>query len=195
VDLSERIEKLFDEHIRTSSYAKEVLAEPLNSAARAIVQGLLSGGKVLTCGNGGSAAQAQHFSTKMLCHFERERPGLPAIALTADTPAITAIGDSLDFKEVFAKQVGALGHPGDLLLAISADGLSRNIWRAVEIAHQRQLQVIALTGYDGGELSRLLNDQDIEIRVPSESTARIHETHLLVIHCLCDLIDAQLLGN
>lgn len=195
MDLSERIEKLFDEHIRTSSYAKEVLAEPLNSAARAIVQGLLSGGKVLTCGNGGSAAQAQHFSTKMLCHFERERPGLPAIALTADTPAITAIGDSLDFKEVFAKQVGALGHPGDLLLAISADGLSRNIWRAVEIAHQRQLQVIALTGYDGGELSRLLNDQDIEIRVPSESTARIHETHLLVIHCLCDLIDAQLLGN
>lgn len=195
MDLSGRITQLFDENISTSFFAKEVLIEPLGSAARLIVHSLLDGGKVLVCGNGNSAPHAQHFSTQMLIHFERERPGLPAIALTAGSPTLVTTDDGVDFKEIYAKQVGALGHPGDLLLVISVDGLSQSIWRAVEVAHQRQIQVIALTGFDGGELSELLNDKDIELRVPSDSTTRIHEAHLLVLHCLCDLIDAQLLGT
>ena len=195
LDLADRITQLFDDNIKTVSFSKETLVGPVHAAAQKIVHGLLNGGKVLACGNGGCAAQAQHFAATMLNHYERERPGLPAIALTADAPTITAIGDGLEFKEVFAKQVGALGHAGDLLLAISSDGLSQNVRRAVEISHQRQLQVIALTGHNGGELGGMLNGRDVEIRVPSESIARIHEVHLLVIHCLCDSIDAQLLGG
>ena len=172
-----------------------LLATPIREAAEMIVQSLLGGGKVLACGNGGSAGDAQHFSSEMLNRFERERPGLPAIALTTDSSTLTSISNDYAFAEVFAKQIGALGHPGDVLLAISTSGNSPNVVRAVEAAEEQQMKVVALTGRGGGRLGEMLREADVEIRVDSDSTARIQEVHLLVIHCLCDLIDTQLLGD
>ncbi len=172
-----------------------LLAAPIRLAAEMIVQSLLGGGKVLACGNGGSAGDAQHFSSEMLNRFERERPGLPAIALTTDTSTLTSISNDYAFAEVFAKQIGALGHPGDVLLAISTSGNSLNVVRAVEAAEEQQMKIVALTGRGGGRLGDMLREGDVEIRVDSDSTARIQEVHLLVIHCLCDLIDTQLLGD
>ncbi|MFM1890950.1 MAG: hypothetical protein RLZ44_27 [Pseudomonadota bacterium] len=195
MDLTERVQHLFDDSIQTKSLARSTLSAPIARAAALIVAGLLEGGKILSCGNGGSAADAQHFSSKMLCRFQRERPGLPAYALTTDTATLTAIANEYDYRESFAKQISAIGHPGDLLLAISTSGDSANVVRAAEVAHERQMKVIALTGRDGGALGRLLTDQDVEIRVPANTTARIQEVHLLTIHCLCDLVDAQLLGS
>lgn len=195
MDLTDRVRHLFDDSIRTKTQARTDLAAPIAEAAALVVATLLGGGKILSCGNGGSAADAQHFSAKMLCRFERERPGLPAYALTTDVAALTAIANDYDYRECFAKQVSAIGHPGDLLLAISTSGNSPNIVRAAEVAHGRQMKVIALTGRDGGELGRSLGTQDVEIRVPATTTARIQEVHLLTIHCLCDLVDEQLLGS
>lgn len=194
MDLTQHVLELFQDSIETKSRAMHVLASPLNDAADLMVQGLLSGAKILACGNGGSAADAQHFSSEMLNRFEHERPGLPALALTTDSSTLTSIANDYDYGEVFAKQISALGHPGDLLLAISTSGNSTNILRAVEAAQGRQMKVIALTGRNGGRVSGLLRSEDLEIRVPAESTARIQEVHLLCIHCLCDLIDRQLLG-
>lgn len=194
MDQKTRIEQLFNESIATKSHCLPQLAAPIGESANTIVNSLLGGGKVLSCGNGGSAADAQHFSSEMLNRFERERPGLPAIALTTDTSTLTSISNDYDYREVFSKQINALGHPGDVLLAISTSGNSANILSAVNSAQERQMQVIALTGRDGGKIGRMLDDEDIEIRVDSESTARIQEVHLLTIHCLCDLIDTQLLG-
>lgn len=174
--------------------AAPVLAPAICSAAERIASSLLASGKVLSCGNGGSAGDAQHFSSEMLNRFERERPGLPAMALTTDTSTITSIANDYDYSEIFSKQVRALGLAGDVLLAISTSGNSANVNRAVTAAHEKGMSVIALAGRDGGEMSGLLNADDIEIRVPAESTARIQEVHLLVIHCLCDLIDRQLFG-
>ena len=175
--------------------AMETLIEPITGAAEYIVSRLMQGSKVLSCGNGGSAGDAQHFSSEMLNRFERERPGLPAIALTTDTSTLTSIANDYCYEEIFSKQIRALGHPGDILLAISTSGNSANVVSAMEAAREQDLGIIALTGKDGGAMRGLLAEADIEICVPSESTARIQEVHLLVIHCLCGLIDTQLLGS
>jgi len=193
--LTELTEQYFQDSIETKIQSMEVLAEPITEAAEYIVERLMQGSKVMSCGNGGSAGDAQHFSSEMLNRFERERPGLPAISLTTDTSTITAIANDYNFQEIYAKQVRALGHPGDILLAISTSGNSENIIAAIEAAHEQDVSIIALTGKDGGDMREILSENDIEIRVPSETTARIQEVHLLVIHCLCALIDTQLLGN
>jgi len=193
-ELSNRVKQLFNDSIQTKAEAQDLLAAPIAEAAELIVSRMMEGGKTLSCGNGGSAADAQHFSSEMLNRFERERPGLPAFALTTDSSTITSIANDYDYEEVFAKQVRALGQPGDVLLAISTSGESPNVNAAIEAAHEREMYVVALSGKDGGRLATLLNDEDREIRAPSETTARIQEVHLLAIHCLCDLIDQQLLG-
>jgi D-sedoheptulose 7-phosphate isomerase len=195
MDLTARVNQLFTDSIQTKTQAQAGLAAPIAQAAGLIVGQMVSGGKVLSCGNGGSAADAQHFSSEMLNRFERERQGLPAIALTTDTSTLTSIANDYDYDEVFAKQVRALGQAGDILLAISTSGNSNNVNAAIETAHERGMQVIALSGKDGGRQAGLLQEGDIELRVPSEVTARIQEVHLLIIHCLCDLIDQQLLGS
>ena len=186
------------EHFRESialKQASEVLVPVIVEAGQALTECLLNDGKVLSCGNGGSASDAQHFSGEMLGRFEMERPGLPAIALTTDSSALTAIANDYQYADVFAKQVRALGQAGDVLLAISTSGNSENILRAVTTAHERSLRVIALTGHDGGILAQALNAQDIEIRVPAQRTCRIQEVHILIIHSLCALIDAELLDG
>ncbi len=164
-------------------------------ASRRLVDCLLNDGKVLTCGNGGSAGDAQHFSSEMINRFERERPALPAIALTTDSSTLTSIANDYHFDVVFAKQIRALGHSGDILLVYSTSGNSNNIIKAAKVAHEKDMHIIALTGKDGGKLQEVLNETDIEIRIPSESTARIQEVHLLITHCLCDLVDQQLFGS
>ncbi len=190
----ERITQNFNDSIATKKRALELLGAPIARAAGVCIEALLSDGKLLSCGNGGSAADAQHFSSEMLNRFERERPGLPAIALTTDSSTLTSIANDYHYSEVFARQVRALGKRGDVLLAISTSGNSENIVRAAVAAQERGLRVVALTGRDGGALAYALKDEDVEIRVPSQSTARIQEVHLLAIHCLCDLIDHHLLG-
>ena len=195
MELLERVNHLFNDSIETKRQCLPQLAQPVADAATMIVNALLEGGKVLSCGNGGSAADAQHFSSEMLNRFERERPGLPAIALTTDTSTLTSIANDYQFSEIFSKQINALGHPGDILLAISTSGNSANMMQAVNAAKERQMKVIALTGREGGKVSTLLHEEDLELRVDSNSTARIQEVHLLCIHCLCDLVDMQLLGT
>lgn len=195
MDLISRINHNFQESISTKQMAADLLAEPIARAAQSMTQCLLNGGKILSCGNGGSAGDAQHFSSEMLNRFEMERPGLPAIALTTDSSTITSIANDYSYEQIFSKQVSALGQSGDILLAISTSGNSGNVNKAVEAAHDRDMLVIALTGRQGGDLADRLSLEDVEIRVPAESTARIQEVHLLVIHCLCDLIDHQLLGQ
>ena len=195
MDLISRINKNFQDSISTKQLAAEILAEPISRSAKIITQCFLSGGKVLSCGNGGSAGDAQHFSSEMLNRYEMERPGLPAVALTTDSSTITSIANDYHYKQIFSKQVTALGHAGDVLLAISTSGNSENVNLAIDAAHDREMTVIALDGKSGGEMVERLSLSDIEIRVPSESTARIQEVHLLVIHCICDLIDHQLLGG
>ena len=189
------IQSLFEQSIATKQNAAGVLAEPIARAVELLVSTLTAGGKVLSCGNGGSAADAQHFSAELLNRFEMERPALPAVALTTDSSTLTSIANDYDYDEVFAKQVRALGRPGDALLAISTSGNSGNVNRAIRAAHEQDTHVVALTGRDGGAAAGLLRDRDVEIRVPAESTARIQEVHLLVIHCLCDQIDRLMFGN
>ena len=188
MNLTERVTQNFNASIETKRNSLVHLVEPIVNASKVIISSFLEGGKILSCGNGGSAADAQHFSSEMLNRFERERIALPAIALTTDTSTLTSISNDYDFDEIFAKQVRALGQSGDVLLAITTSGSS-------EAAHERDMLVVALNGRDGGRLGSLLGPQDVEIRVPVESTARIQEVHLLVIHCLCDLVDQQLLGE
>jgi D-sedoheptulose 7-phosphate isomerase len=193
--LQERIQHNFTESIRTKQEALEILTAPIALAAQKLVSCLLADGKILTCGNGGSAGDAQHFSSEMLNRFERERPGLPAIALTTDSSTLTSIANDYDFEEVFFKQIRALGQSGDLLVAYTTSGNSPNVLKAVMAAHDREMQVVALTGKEGGALASLLADGDVEVRVPSSSTARIQEVHLLITHCLCDLVDRELFGE
>ena len=195
MDLFARITQQFNDSIQAKQTAMEAVTPGIAHAAEVLTRALLDEHKILSCGNGGSAADAQHFSSEMLNRFEMERPGLPAIALTTDSSTLTSIANDYSYDAVFAKQVTALGAPGDILLAISTSGNSRNIIQAVHAAHNRDMTVVALNGRDGGELSDLLINQDVEIRVPATSTARIQEVHILVIHCLCDLIDYQLLGQ
>ena len=190
----ERIKQHFLDGIETKQMAMEMLAPVIEQASDSMVNVLLNGGKILTCGNGGSAGDAQHFSSELLNRFERERPSLPAIALTTDSSTITSIANDYSYNEIFSKQIRALGNTGDVLLAISTSGNSANVVQAIQAAHDREMTVIALTGKDGGNMSSLYLPEDIEIRVPSDTTARIQEVHLLVIHCLCDLIDWQLFG-
>ena len=194
MDLEQRITQQFADHIETITTAASLTA-PIARAASSIVESLLRGGKVISCGNGGSAAASQHFMAKMVHRFERERPGLPAVAISAGSSTMTSVADEISYDRVFSQQVSALAHPGDVLLAISCSGNSNNLLRAVEAAEERQMTVVALTGNDGGQLAGMLREQDVEIRVPTESVSRIQETQLLVIHCLCDLIDVQLLGS
>ena len=195
MDLISRINKNFQDSINTKHLASEVLAEPISRAAQIVTQCFLNGGKVLSCGNGGSAGDAQHFSSEMLNRFEMERPGLPAIALTTDSSTVTSIANDYDYNQIFSKQVTALGHAGDVLLAISTSGNSENVNKAIDAAHDREMTIIALDGKSGGEMTGRLSLNDVEICVPSESTARIQEVHLLVIHCICDLVDHQLMGG
>ena len=195
MDLISRINKNFQDSISTKQLASEVLAEPISRAAQIITQSFLNGGKVLSCGNGGSAGDAQHFSSEMLNRFEMERPGLPAVALTTDSSTVTSIANDYAYDLIFSKQVTALGHAGDVLLAISTSGNSDNVNKAIDAAHDREMTVIALDGKSGGEMTEKLSLNDVEICVPSESTARIQEVHLLVIHCICDLVDHQLMGG
>jgi D-sedoheptulose 7-phosphate isomerase len=191
----DRIKQHFALSIETKQKASELLPESIASGASLMIKALRSGHKVLSCGNGGSAGDAQHFSSELLNRFEMERPGLPAMALTTDSSTLTSIANDYAYREIFSKQVLALGQPGDILLAISTSGNSDNVNAAIEAAHEREMSVVALSGKDGGEMPKFLGSQDVEIRVPSNSTARIQESHLLVIHCLCDLIDQHLFGN
>jgi D-sedoheptulose 7-phosphate isomerase len=191
-------ESLVLEHFAQSVVAKQAAANVLPPAiARAgqlMARSLLDDGKIFSCGNGGSAADAQHFSAELLNRFEMERPGLPAIALTTDSSTLTSIGNDYSFKDIFAKQISALGRQNDVLLAISTSGNSANVNRAIVSAHDRAVKVVALSGRDGGRMAGLLTDEDVEIRVPAERTARIQEVHIVVLHCLCDIIDRTLLG-
>jgi len=191
----ELIKQHFQGNIKTKQQAMEAITDSIVYAGEIMAHALLSDRKILSCGNGGSAADAQHFSSELLNRFERERPSLPAVALTTDSSTLTSIANDYDYDEVYAKQIKALGQPNDVLLAISTSGNSSNISKAIHAAHQRELQIVALTGRNGGEIASLLNTQDIEIRVPAERTMRIQETHLLIIHCICDLIDHKLFGE
>ncbi|MFZ0218669.1 MAG: phosphoheptose isomerase [Candidatus Aquirickettsiella sp.] len=194
MNLLTRIKTHFSESIRTKSDAAETLPEIILAASQLFVECFLNNNKILVCGNGGSAADSQHFASEMINRFETERPSLPAIALTTDTSTITSIANDYSYNEIFAKQIRALGQAGDILFIISTSGNSENILKACEAAQSRDLKIIALTGKEGGALAGLLSSTDIEIRVQGTSTARIQETHLLIIHCLCDLIDKQLFG-
>jgi phosphoheptose isomerase len=189
-----RIGQLFQDSIDTKIQAMEVLPESIASAASMMTTCMTNGNKIMSCGNGGSAADAQHFSSEMLNRFEMERPALPAIALTTDTSTLTSIANDYSYREIFSKQIKALGQSGDILLAISTSGNSSNVEKAVKTAKERGIHIVALLGGNGGSITKLLDEQDTEIRVPSKSTARIQEVHLLTIHCLCDLIDRNLLG-
>ncbi|MDD2738302.1 MAG: phosphoheptose isomerase [Methylomonas lenta] len=195
MSIQDRIINHFSDSIQTKQDAMACLCELIEFASQKIVEALVNDKKVLTCGNGGSAGDAQHFSSEMLNRFERERPALPAIALSTDTSTITSIANDYHFDEIFAKQLRALGQPGDILLVYTSSGNSANLIKAVNVAHDKEMIVIALSGKDGGVLAGALNEADIEIRVPSNSTARIQEVHLLISHCLCDLIDHQLFGG
>jgi D-sedoheptulose 7-phosphate isomerase len=194
VDLQARVRRQFNDSAQLKLRALDVLAEPIVRATEIMVKCLLANGKILACGNGGSAADSQHFSGELLNRFERERPGLAAIALSTDTSTLTAIANDYDYEQVFSKQVSALGQAGDVLLGISTSGNSKNVARAIAAAHEREMRVVALTGRGGGEIGKLLAAEDVNICVPHSQTARIQEVHLLTVHCLCDGIDSMLLG-
>lgn len=194
MDLINRISENFSESAHLKLQSMDALAGPIAAAAERMVQCLRSDGKILSCGNGGSAADAQHFSAELLNRFEMERPGLAAFALTTDSSTLTSIANDYDFDQIFSKQVRALGHADDLLLAISTSGNSRNVIAAIHAAHECQVGVIALTGKAGGKIGEILAPSDIHICVPANNTARIQEVHLLTLHCLCDAIDCLLLG-
>ena len=195
MDLVQRVIDNFNESIQVKSESVELLAPLIANAAQLIAGSLLEEHKILSCGNGGSAADAQHFSAEMLNRFEMERPGLPAIALTTDSSTLTSIANDDQYADIFSKQVRALGQPGDVLLAFSTSGESHNIIHAIDAAHDKNMHVVALTGREGGQIADLMQDRDIEIRVPSWSTARIQEVHIMIIHSICDLVDRQLLGQ
>jgi phosphoheptose isomerase len=186
--MQELVEKEFAESIATKQ-AASALAADIERAAALLKASLNGGGKILSCGNGGSAADAQHFSSELLGRFEAERHSLPAIALTTDTSTLTAIANDYGFDKVFARQVNGLGNRDDALLAISTSGNSANVLGAISAAHAKGMRIVALTGRDGGQMAGLLTAEDIELRVPSQRTVRIQEVHLLIIHCLCLLID------
>jgi D-sedoheptulose 7-phosphate isomerase len=193
-DVENQIKLAFQSSIETKQNSEIVLSASIEQASALLNQTLLNGNKVMSCGNGGSAGDAQNFSSELLNRYDRDRPGLPAIALTTDSSTITSIANDYDYSQIFSKQIMALGQPGDLLLAISTSGQSNNIIEAIRAANDYEIAVIALTGRDGGSIEQELNTHSVEIRVPSNVTARIQEVHLLIIHVLCELLDLQLLG-
>ncbi len=193
--LEQRIQQHFIDSADLKYQSAQTLSKPIAQAVQAMLACVTSGGKVLACGNGGSAADAQHFSAEFVGRYERERPELGAIALTTDSSIITAIANDYDFSSIFSRQVRALGQPGDVLLAITTSGNSANVLAAVEAAHEREMTVVALTGRGGGKMTHALRDTDVHICVPHERTARVQEVHILVLHCLCDGVDNQLLGE
>ncbi len=193
--LEQRIQQHFVDSADLKYQAAQALSKPISDAIGAILASVTSGGKVLACGNGGSAADAQHFAAEFVGRYERERPELAALALTTDSSILTAIANDYDYNVVFAKQVRALGGPGDVLLALSTSGNSANVLAAIEAAHEREMTVVALTGKGGGKMGQALRETDVHICVPHDRTARIQEVHLLALHCICDGVDAQLLGD
>jgi D-sedoheptulose 7-phosphate isomerase len=195
MDSVTRVREHFAESIATKQKAVDAISESIAAAGRVMSQSLLDDGKILSCGNGGSAGDAQHFSSELLNRFERERPGLPAMALTTDASTITSISNDYAYEEIFSKQIRALGKPQDVLLGISTSGNSENVCRAIAAAHERDMKVVALSGRDGGRMADMFEEGDVEIRVPATRTARIQEVHLVIIHALCDLIDTALLGD
>lgn len=194
MDLNARVMQLFNDSIATKQAALKILVPSIVAGGQLMAAALKQGHKIMSCGNGGSAADAQHFSAELLNRFERERVPLAGIALTTDTSTLTSIANDYEYNEVFSKQVRGLGQKGDVLLAISTSGNSPNVVRAMQVAHEKGVHIVALTGRDGGKMAPLLQAPDVEIRVPANVTARIQEVHLLALHCLCDLIDAQLFG-
>jgi len=195
MSISQRIQSQFVDSIAAKQAAMATLAEPIEAAIRLMADALRAGGKVMACGNGGSAADSQHFAAELLNRFEKERAPLAAIALTTDTSTLTSIANDYAYDQVFAKQVAALGRAGDVLLAISTSGNSPNVMTAMAVAHERGVRVVALTGQGGGKMRGLLAAGDVHLCVPAERTARIQEVHLLTLHCLCDGIDALILGE
>ena len=195
MDYITRIRAHFADSAQLKLASVDALAPVIARAAELLAQCLLSDGKILACGNGGSAADAQHFAAEMIGRFERERPELPAISLATDTSILTAVANDYSYEQVFAKQVRALGASGDTLLALSTSGNSANVAAAIEAAHDRDMRVVALTGKGGGRIGAMLAPADVHLCVPDGRTARIQEVHLLMIHCLCDAIDNTLLGE
>ncbi|MCS5566155.1 MAG: phosphoheptose isomerase [Methylococcales bacterium] len=193
--IQDRIRNHFNASIEVKQNAMDELAPIIETAGERLVSCLLEDHKILTCGNGGSAGDAQHFSSEMLNRFDQDRPPLPAMALSTDSSTLTSIANDYHFDEIFSKQVRALGQGGDVLICYTTSGNSANVLHAIEAAHNRGVGVIGITGKGGGKVAELLDESDIEIRVPSKSTARIQEVHLLVTHCLCDLIDHKLFGH
>ncbi|QSI77793.1 MULTISPECIES: phosphoheptose isomerase [Niveibacterium] len=195
MDLIAHIAQQFEDSANAKIAAVDAMAAPIAGAIEAMTHALMNGGKILACGNGGSAADCQHFAAELIGRFERERPELAAVALTTDTSAITAIANDYSYEQIFAKQVRGLGQAGDVLLAISTSGNSGNVMAAIEAAHQRDIRVVALTGKGGGKIGAMLRDGDVHLCVPHDRTARIQEVHILAIHCICDGIDCLLLGS
>ena len=183
------VREIFEASIQVKEHALDVLCEPISRAGSMVIESLQRDGKILSCGNGGSAADAQHFAAELINRFETERKALPSIALTTDSSTLTSIANDYSYERIFARQVEALGESGDVLLAISTSGNSSNVNEAVVSAHNHGMNIVALSGKDGGDMANILGGSDVEIRVPSDSTARIQEVHLLAIHCLCSLID------
>ncbi len=194
-DIATRIKNSFGDNIQTSMHAADVLLPILCDAANAVLDCLLNGNKLLSCGNGGSACDALRFTSEMINRFREERPGLPAIALASDIATLTAIANDHHYQDIFSRQVRALGQRGDILITLCTHGHSTNILHAIRAAHDRGLHVIALTGHDGGKVASLLAPDDLEIRVPAHDPARIQEMHLLILHSLCDVIDFRLFGQ
>lgn len=194
MDLIARVAQHFEDSAQTKLQAVDAMSAPIAAAIETMTACLLDGRKILACGNGGSAADAQHFAAELVGRFEVERQELAAIALTTDSSILTAVGNDYGYTHVFSRQVRALGRPGDVLLAISTSGNSANVVEAIKAAHEQDMKIIAFTGRDGGEIGHLLRDDDIHLCVPVPRTARIQEVHLLMIHCLCDGIDSLLMG-
>jgi len=192
---AENLKKHFEEGIELRAKMAQVMPQKLAAAGEALAHALKSGKKVLSCGNGGSAADSQHFAAELAGRFERERPGLAGIALTTDTSALTAIANDYGYEHVFSRQVEALGQAGDFLLAISTSGNSKNVIAAIRSAHARGMRVIALTGRDGGEMGRMLRDNDFHLNVEHPRTMRVQEIHLLAVHCLCEVVDNVIFGE
>jgi D-sedoheptulose 7-phosphate isomerase len=195
MDLTAHLKQHFDEGIELRRKMAETMPAAIASAGTALAAALKGGRKALACGNGGSAADSQHFAAEIVGRFERERPGMPAIALTVDTSALTAIANDYDFDRVFSKQVEALGQPGDVLLGISTSGNSKNVIEAIKAAHAKAMVVIALTGRDGGAMAKMLRPGDHHLNVAHPRTMRVQEVHLLAIHCLCEVVDNVIFGE
>ncbi|HEY3432051.1 MAG TPA: phosphoheptose isomerase [Rhodocyclaceae bacterium] len=195
MSIEQRIRQHFADSASTKLAAVDAMAAPIAAAVDVMVQSLKADGKIMACGNGGSAGDSQHFSAELLNRFERERHPLAAIALSTDTSTLTSIANDYSYQEVFSKQVYALGRKGDVLLAISTSGNSPNVMEAMKVAKEKGIRIVALTGKGGGKMAALLGPDDIHLCVPADRTARIQEVHLLAIHCLCDGIDQTLLGD